>query len=121
MTEQRRQNARFPAEHTVFIELLSTRAGSSDSGNVAMCKTLDISCDGLQVKLQQELTVGAILQIGVQLPNSDDTFYLAAEVRWCLPQENAPQSWTAGLKLMNAANSDIGSWIALVTEMENSE
>ena len=121
MTEQRRQYPRFPVEHTVFIELLSTRAGSSDSGTVAMCKTLDISCDGLRVELQQELTVGAILQIGVQLPHSDNTFYLAAEVRWCRAQDDSEQSWNAGLKLMNAENSDIGSWIALVTEMEKSE
>jgi hypothetical protein len=119
VTEQKRTQPRFLVEHTVFIELLSPRMGNNESGKVAMCKTLDISCDGLRVSLEQELTVGAILQIGVQVPDSQDTLYLAGEVRWCRAAENVAQRWTAGFKLMNADNSDIGSWIALVTRMES--
>lgn len=119
MTEQKRTQQRFEVEHTVFIELVSPRMGNNESGKVTKCKTLDISGDGLRVSLEQELTVGAILQIGMQVPESPDTLYLAGEVRWCNADENVAQRWTAGFKLMNAENSDIQSWIALVAKMES--
>ena len=34
------------------------------------CKTMNVSRGGLQVILEEELTVGAILQIGVDLPGA---------------------------------------------------
>ncbi|HDY83552.1 MAG: PilZ domain-containing protein [Gammaproteobacteria bacterium] len=118
MSQEKRKHLRLPVESTIFIELVSPRAGSSESGEVAMCKTLEVSRDGLRVGLEREVTVGAILQIGVQLPESGDTLYLAGEVSWCRANEEPQQSWSAGFKLLNAANSDIDRWIALLAEME---
>jgi len=84
-----------------------------------MCKSLDVSRGGLQVSLEQELTVGAILQIGVQLPGSGDTLYLAGEVTWSRADPESRQSWSAGFKLMNASDSDIDNWVTLMGEMDN--
>ena len=120
MPQEKRQHLRLPVESRIFIELVSPRVGSAESGTVAMCHTLDISRGGLRVSLDQELTVGAILQIGVQLPDADDTLYLAGEVRWCRPMQESPQGWSAGFKLLNAGDSDIDSWIALLRNMEGS-
>ncbi len=118
MPEQKRKQPRLIVERTIFIELVSPHLGNSTPGKVARCKTLDISCDGLRVNLEQELTVGAILQIGVELPESNDTLYLAGEVRWSKSNEAAPPDWSTGFKLMNAVNSDIDRWVALVAGME---
>jgi hypothetical protein len=46
--------------------------GSSEPGVIARCKTLDISRDGLRVTLEQQLQIGAILQLGVELPAPTD-------------------------------------------------
>jgi hypothetical protein len=119
MSQEKRKHPRLPVESTIFIELVSPRAGSSEAGEIAMCKTLELSRDGLRVGLARELTVGAILQIGVQLPGSDDTLYLAGEVLWCRANEGPQQSWSAGFKLMNAGDSDIDRWIALLGEMDS--
>ncbi len=119
MAEEQRQHLRLPVESTVFIELVSPGVGSADSGKVAICKTLDVSRGGLRVSLEHELVVGAILLIGVDLPDAPDTLCLAGEVRWCLQDLEQDNTWTAGFALLNAGDSDIDSWISLLASMEN--
>jgi hypothetical protein len=119
MPEDKRQHLRLPVASKIFIELVSTPAGSAESGTVAMCNTLDISRSGLSVSLDQELTVGAILQIGVQLPDAHDTLYLAGEVRWSRPAQEPERGWSAGFKLMHSGGSDIDHWIALLNNMDD--
>jgi Tfp pilus assembly protein PilZ len=119
MSEQRRKHLRLPIESTTFIELLSPRLGQSESGRMVTCKTMNVSRGGLQVILAEELTVGAILQIGVDLPGAEDTLYLAGEVRWCLPSQEAQQPWMAGFQILNANDSDIDRWVAVIEAMES--
>lgn len=119
MPEEQRKHLRLPVESTVFIELVSAGIGSADSGKVAMCKTLDVSRGGLRVSLEHELVVGAILQIGVELPNLPDTLYLTGEVRWCLQDLEEENSWSAGFALLQAGDSDIDRWTALLAGLEN--
>lgn len=119
MSEQRRKHLRLPIESTTFIELLSPRLGNSDSGRMVTCKTANVSRGGLQVTLAEELTVGSILQIGVDLPGAESTLYLAGEVRWCLPSNEEQNPWMAGFQILNADDSDIERWVALITSMES--
>ena len=120
MPQEKRQHLRLPVESRIFIELVSPRVGSAESGTVAMCNTLDISRGGLRVSLDQELTVGAILQIGVQLADADDTLYLAGEVRWCRPMQESQQGWSAGFKLMNAVDSNLEKLYENLRDLEGS-
>jgi hypothetical protein len=119
MPEEQRKHLRLPVESTVFIELVSSGIGNADTGKVAICKTLDVSRGGLRVSLEHELVVGAILQIGVEIPDLQDTLYLTGEVRWCLQNHEEESRWSAGFALMNADDSDIDRWIALLAGMEN--
>lgn len=119
MPGQRRKHLRLPIASTTFIELLSPRLGNSDSGRMVTCKTVNVSRGGLQVMLAEELTVGAILQIGVDLPGAEGTLYLAGEVRWCLSSNDDQNPWMAGFQILNADDSDIERWVALITSMES--
>ncbi len=118
MSEQRRKHLRLPIESTAFIELLSPRLGQSESGRMLTCQTINVSRRGLQVIVSEELTVGAILQIGVDLPGADGTLYLAGEVRWCLPSNDAQQPWMAGFQILNADDSDITRWVTMIAAMD---
>jgi hypothetical protein len=118
MPEQRRKHLRLPIESTTFIELLSPRLGQAESGRMITCKSLNVSRGGLQVILDEELTIGAILQIGVDMPGAEGTLYLAGEVRWCLPRKDAQYPWMAGFHILNADNSDIERWVALIVALE---
>ena len=119
MPENKRHHLRLPVESTVFIELESPRVGSDEPGTIARCKTLDVSRRGLRVSLEHELVAGAILQIGVDLHATVGTLYLAGEVRWCRPNPAPDTGWSAGFALLNAGDSDIDSWVSLLTEMDS--
>jgi len=121
MSEQRKY-LRLPVDSTTFIELVSPGIGDSSKGIVVTCKTLNVSRGGLLVTLDQEIPVGAILQIGVDIPEAEDTLYMAGEVRWGTPAENTgdeESAWQAGFQILNSADSDIDRWVGLIGSMEN--
>ena len=44
-----RKHLRLPVESRVFIELEAPVSGSDEAGKIAICTTLDVSAQGLQV------------------------------------------------------------------------
>ncbi len=116
---QQRRHLRLPVASNVFVELVAPQFGGADSGKVAICKTLDVSRGGLRLSLEHELVTGAVLRIGVELPDLQDTLYLAAEVRWCLANLAPDTGWSAGFAILNAGDSDTGRWVALLDELES--
>jgi Tfp pilus assembly protein PilZ len=118
MAEESRSHQRLSLEGTIFIELVSSGMEDDQPSEVVLCKTIDISHNGLLVWVNRELTVGAILQIGVELSGEDHTLYLTGEVKRCKRSRNNSRRWQLGLELMNATDSDIDAWRAIVTEME---
>jgi len=119
VSEEKRRHLRLPLESAVFIELLSPLAGNAQSGRVVRCRTLDVSRGGLRVNLSQPLTAGAILQIGIDMPGSDETLYLAGEVRWRTPDPQRPGTWMAGFALLDAEGSDIDGWVRLLAGLDS--
>ena len=121
MPEEKRQHVRFPVENNVFIELVAPEFGSSESGVIARCKSVEVSRDGLRVTLEQELAVGAILQIGLELPADAGTLFLVGEVTWSepIPGLGTEPDWAAGFTLFNADESDIENWVSLIATMES--
>jgi hypothetical protein len=114
----RRRFLRLPVESRVFIELESPPPGSLGPGKVARCDTLEVSKEGLRVRLGEPVTVGAILQIGVELPGKDEPFYLVGQVRWRKQDPESPSAWIAGFEILNAAGSDIEHWEAALQVMD---
>jgi hypothetical protein len=120
MSVDKRRHERLSFQGTIFIELVSPGMSGHD-GEVVMCKTIDISRSGLRVGVNRELTVGAILQVGVELSDKEDTLYLAGEVKWCGRDDQEDDSWLVGFELLNANDSDIDAWRAALTEMDGKE
>lgn len=117
--EENRTRVRLPVSCRVFIEVLAAAAGSNQEPEIIACETLDVSATGLKVGLQRELTQHSILQIGVEPPDSADTFYLTAEVRWCRHSGTENKHWYAGLELLNAHGSDSEHWKELIGSLED--
>ena len=118
MAEENRRHHRLSFEGTIFIELVSSGMEDNQPSEVVLCKTIDISNNGLLVWVSRELTVGAILQIGVELSREDCTLYLTGEVKRCKPGRNNGGRWQVGFELMNASDSDIDAWRVMVNAME---
>lgn len=118
MSEEKRKYLRMPAHNRVFIELEAPGYQDENPSKIAQCHSLDVSRTGLRVHLDQALVVGAILQIGVEIHDRDNTLYLAGEVKWCDPDPDTTNGWVAGFKLMDAAQSDIDHWYTLWAILE---
>ncbi|MBP6681951.1 MAG: DUF1631 family protein [Halioglobus sp.] len=116
---QQRRYVRLPVASNVFVEIAAPEPGRAGSGKVARCKTLDVSRGGLRLSLEHELVTGAIVRIGVELPDLRDTLYLTGEVRWCLANLAPDIGWSAGFAIINTGASDIDRWGALLDELEN--
>ena len=116
MTEIERQQPRLPMHSRVYVEFEAAAAGSGEDANITVCRTLDVSSHGLQVALEQELTVEAYLQIGVEPPEGEgDTFFLVGQVRWCRPSEDPEYPWLAGFELLPADDSHLARWNELIS------
>lgn len=110
MSDDYRQHIRRYIKSRVYIDLAGPPIAGEDPGEIALCKTLDISAGGLKVSLDRELTVGALLHIGVELPAVDEALHLVSEVKWCGANDDPETGWTAGFKLLNSDESDIKKW-----------
>jgi hypothetical protein len=118
MQQEHRQHIRLPVESRVFIELIAPAPGGKDPGKTVLCKTTNVSKRGMRIEIGDEVAVGAILQIGVDLPDAKETLYLAGEVRWCHAEAalTGPY-WTAGFLLLDAEGSDLALWQTLLNDM----
>lgn len=116
MDELEREHNRLPLESRVYIELEAPAVGSGRDSTIVVCKTLDVSARGLQVALAEELTEGAFLQIGVDVPEEADqaTLYLVGQVCWCRPATSGDLPWLAGFALLPAGQSDLQQWETLI-------
>ena len=117
---EKRRFFRLPIESRVFIELESAAPGTLGPGRIARCDTLDVSKSGLRVRLKEAVVVGAILQIGVELPGKDEPFYLVGQVRWRMQDKENPGAWLAGFEILNAYGSDVEQWTAALQVMDES-
>lgn len=118
MVKEHRRFYRLPVETRVFIEIESPAPGSLGPGRVARCETLEVSRGGLRVRLEEAISVGAILQIGVELPGKDEPFYLVGQARWRMQDPEIQGAWLAGFEVLNAHGSDIGQWEAALGSMD---
>ena len=115
MSEFNRAHPRHPFEGEIFIERLASGVENDQPSEIIKCKTVDVSLNGLRVGINLQLDVGAILQIGVDLSDAQDTFYLVAEVKWCCRDDTGETVWLAGFELLNAADTDLEFWRQAVT------
>ncbi len=121
MSDDKRRYLRLPAQSTVFIESVSAGLSQLESSTVVICETLDVSRRGLRVNLDHPLTEAAVLHLGINLPGLSQALYLACEVVWCQPLATRSGTWQAGLKLIDAAQSDIDHWQLLLVAVEAAE
>lgn len=119
MTIEQRQHQRLTFEGKIFIERVSSDAQGGNSADVIVCKTVDISHNGIRAGIDRELPVAAILQVGIEIAGEDNTLYLVGEVRWCIPSADDDEFWLVGFKLLDAQDSDIEAWQKHLADIDN--
>ena len=108
--ENSRLETRLNLQETVFIEIIAS--DSNSAGNVIMCSSLDLSANGLQVIVDEEISMGTILRICIDL-RDEEPIFLVAEVKWQRPDEDSG-GFRVGFLLFESDDTDIQRWKELV-------
>lgn len=103
---KQRREERVELEATILIEIIAAR--SSQPGDVIMCHSLDLSRSGLQVVLDEDMDIGSIFRLCVDLPDAEP-IYLVAEVKWRRPDAET-DAWRIGFALFESDGTDIDRW-----------
>jgi hypothetical protein len=112
-----RLDTRLELEATIFVEILAS--DNNNAGNVLMCNSLDLSANGLQVVVVDEMPAGSIFRLCIDLKDAEPIF-LVAEVKWQRPDPEA-EAFRIGFSLFESDDTDIQRWKDLVAEMQDVE
>ena len=97
-------------------------AGSSEGAAIVVCKTLDVSSEGLRVAVPQALTVGAFLQIGVDHPGEPEIETFLPGGRSALVHPGETARITPGLQVSSCYRRSTRTSIAgrkLINDMDS--
>jgi hypothetical protein len=108
-----RSETRLDIEATIFIEIIASDSGSA--GNVIMCNSLDLSANGLQVMVDEEISVGSIFRLCIDLKDADPIFLVAEVKRQEADAETG--GFKIGLLLFESEDTDIQRWKELVASL----
>ena len=111
--QNNRGETRLDLEETIFIEIIASDKNSA--GSVIMCNSLDLSANGLQVIVDEEISMGTILRLCIDLKDADPIF-LVGEVMWQRPDAETG-GFRIGFSLFEADDTDIGRWKSLVSDL----
>ncbi len=112
--EERRSEVRLDEKTTIFVEVSSASFDNSAPANVIICNSLDLSANGIQIEIDQEVPIGSILRICAELHDSNQTLYLVGEAKWVKPDGD---HFNIGFELYDAENTDIIGWKEVIAAM----
>ena len=111
--DNHRVETRLAREETIFIE--SIASDSTSTGSIIMCNTIDLSANGLQVIVDEDVSVGSIFRLCIDFKEADPIF-LVAEVKWKRPDEETG-AYRMGFLLFESDDTDIQRWKELVADL----
>jgi hypothetical protein len=115
--KDKREQPRLDERSTIFIETQAAPDSSTQQESILICNSVEISANGLRVCVDEELETGAILQLGIELPEMEQPLYVVGEVRWCSSAREPDRGYYAGFKLLDSDGTDYDIWFSLVEEM----
>ena len=96
---------RYSIDLTFFIEA-GVRANPSDTGDIVICKSQDLSETGMQVILDQPIRKGRIVRSCLDIKQFDP-IYVIAKVVW---QSKSEEEYHHGLSILESTDTDVQMW-----------
>lgn len=109
--DERRTETRLHDRATIFVERLAAEYDNSRPANIVICRSVDISTNGLQVRMDEPVPVGSILRLCAQFHDNRQSLYLVGEVKW-LREERG--QFCIGFSLFESEQTDIMAWKELM-------
>ena len=109
--DERRSESRLGEQVTIFVERIAAEYDNSRPASILICSSVDISANGLQVRLDQPIPEGTILRLCAQFGRTRRSLYVVGEVKW-LREEFG--HYCIGFSLFESEQTDIIAWKELI-------
>lgn len=106
---EKRHSPRYANYMSVLLETENGRG----AGERLETQTLDVSCEGLSVRVNHDLPVGSIIAITVEPLERDTRFKFLGEVNWCT--RHLPDTYDAGIRILPDNTDQVHDWASFVT------
>jgi len=107
-----RRSPRFDIDATIFVEA-GERVSPADTGEIVICKSMDLSESGVKVVLDQQMKTGRIVRLCLDLKDFEP-IYVMGKVVW---HEQVGNSFHHGIVLIPTKDTDTRLWRATIVEM----
>lgn len=107
MTDEQRMHYRFGGSETFFIEYYND--GTSTPVKMLLCHSVDLSANGIKVRIDKNLPINAIYAISVETDALEAPLTLAGQVRWQSPIDGSNE-YFYGIELLDSDDTDISQW-----------
>lgn len=111
MDNDRRGETRLGEHAAIFVERLAAEHDNSLPADIAICSSVDISANGLQVRMDKPVPVGSILRLCAQFRDNRRSLYLVGEVKWVRHESG---QYCIGFALFESEQTDIIAWKELI-------
>lgn len=108
---ERRSEERLDEGVTILVERYAAEFDNSRPASIVLCKSIDISANGLQVRMDQPIPVGTILRLCAQFRSGRQSLYVVGEVKWLRPENGV---YCIGFALFDSEQTDIITWKELI-------
>ena len=107
----RRNHRRLARDEKVIIQVVSSASDPSLTGLTVKCSTVDVSAQGLRVKLDKHVPEGYLLELFLQISGQSRRYFLGGEVKWSHEVEGEEDCFLTGIQLIENAGDDLADWI----------
>lgn len=106
-SNNRRSEVRLDDSAAIFVEVRAASADGIVPAEIVACYGVDLSANGLQIRLDRPLPTGHILRLGADPGGGAPTMYVVGEVRWGRHEGGI---WSIGFALFESEGTDILAW-----------
>jgi hypothetical protein len=110
-SSERRSEHRLDENVTIFVERYAAEFDNSSGASIMICDSVDISANGVQVRMDQPLPIGTILRLCAQFSGGRESLYLVGEVKWLRFDSG---QHCIGFALFESEQTDIVAWKELI-------
>ena len=110
--DDKRMHPRQESDDRLFVQVVLSAADPELVGTTLSCHAINLSVGGIQFQTDAAVPTGALLDLWVDIRSRPGKFFLAGEVRWARPGEDADgnDTWLVGVQLKSGAATDILDW-----------
>lgn len=110
---ERRSEERLDEGVAIVLERYAAEYDSAAPATIIICRGIDISANGLQIRIDQAIPPGTILRLCAQFRSGRESLYVIGEVKWLRPDGDG---YDVGFVLYDSEETDIVAWKELIAQ-----